>query len=412
MTDREYVEYLMLEKFGNAGKLEAGKGYDRIAYGDEDWKMKLFLMDELKRLGMSVRMDAVGNIIGRVEGTQSDAPAVCAGSHSDSVPGGGNYDGSVGVVGAICAVKRIMAKGPTKRPLEVWIFAGHESSRFGFNHLGSKSISGISDPEKWADMKDIYGQTVKEVLAQRGLNILDSRKAERDPKELYSFFEMHIDCGPVLFRKGIEIGVIDDNAAPIRKSIKFRGEIAHSGATPIEMRKDALVAAAGAVISTRKIAEKYADQGIIATIGRCVAKPGVMNCVPGEAELWLDLRGRDYTLMETALSELESMILAVASAEGVDVSFDLISASRPTHFDDGLHSLLLNAAKKTGHSAISMLCAGGHDTCNISRITRSCVIHIPAKDGLIHDPREYSDTDQILAGIDVLEEAMTVLANE
>ena len=412
MTEREYVEYLMLEKFGNAGKLPDGKGYDRIAFGDEDWKMKLFLMDELRRLGMSVRMDPVGNIIGRVEGTEPGAPAVCAGSHSDSVPGGGNYDGSVGVVGALCAVRRIMAKGPTKRPLEVWVFAGHESSRFGFNHLGSKSISGISEPEKWADMVDIYGKTVKEVLAQRGLDLSRSREAERDPKELYSFFEMHIDCGPVLYKRGIEIGVIDDNAAPIRLSIKFSGEIAHSGATPIEMRKDALLAASHAVISTRKIAEEYADQGIIATIGRCVAKPGVMNCVPGEAELWLDLRGRDYALMEQSVTELKAMIDAAAEEEGVSVRYDLISASKPTHFDDGLHRLLLDSAEKTGHSAVSMICAGGHDTCNINRITRSCVIHIPAKDGLIHDPREYSSTDQILAGIDVLEAAMIVLANE
>ena len=160
----------MFEKMGRIGKTEPG--FTRLAYSEADWEAKRLIMDAMTEMGMQVRMDAAGNIIGRLDGSDPTAPVVAAGSHVDTVPEGGNYDGSVGVIGALCAVQRLQARGATRNPLEVWVFAGHESSRFGFAHLGSRSICGMADPEKWAKMQDPTGNTVSQVLAARGLDFV------------------------------------------------------------------------------------------------------------------------------------------------------------------------------------------------------------------------------------------------
>ena len=169
MTDREWIEDLLIKRLGEIGKTD--QGYNRVAFSDEDWEGRMLLWREMEKIGLQVRMDAAGNLIGRMEGTNPAAPAVVSGSHSDTVPSGGTYDGSVGIVSALCALRRIQQKGPIKRPIEIWIFSGHESSRFGFNHLGSKSICGLAAPEEWAKRMDIYGQTVEEVLKTRNLDI-------------------------------------------------------------------------------------------------------------------------------------------------------------------------------------------------------------------------------------------------
>jgi N-carbamoyl-L-amino-acid hydrolase len=367
-------------------------------------------MDAMQDIGMTVRMDAAGNIIGRLEGADKDAPAVVAGSHVDTVPEGGNYDGSVGVIGALCAVKRLKAMGPLKNPLEVWVFAGHESSRFGFAHLGSRSICGIADPEKWAAMKDTMGNTVPEVLASRSLRFDRLSEAKRDPAELKSFIELHIEQGPVLETGNIAIGIVTDITAPIRLSIKIYGNPAHSGTTPMNVRHDALVTAANIVLAVREHAAAAADKGIVGTVGMMQVRPGAMNVVPGFVEMWVDVRGITFESVSAVIEQIKSGAAKYAAEEGTRVEINSISSAKPVHLADNLVELVKETCEKLNISYTHMIGGGGHDSQNIAQLVPTIVIHIPCRNGVSHAPEEYAKIEDIMTGIDVLTAAMAKLA--
>ena len=410
MTDREWVEDLLLKRLGEIGKTD--HGYNRVAFSDEDWKGRMLLAEEMERLGMKVRMDSAGNLIGRLDGAVPSEAAVVSGSHSDTVPSGGTYDGSVGVVGALCAVRRIRQRGQTKRPIELWIFAGHESSRFGFNHLGSKSIAGLSDPEKWAKRVDIYGETVETVLRKRGLDVYRVKEAERNPGDLYAFLELHIEQGPILEKNHLGIGIVTDLAAPIRFAVKIKGTAAHSGTTPMDLRQDALVASAKAVLSVRQRCSEKKDKGIVGTVGRLVSEPGVMNCIPGSAELWVDVRGRNFELTRQTVKKICGDIEQAAASEGTEVQIDLISEAKPMHLDERLASVIEESARQLNIPYTRMVGGGGHDAGNIAGLTPTSVIHIPCRNGISHAPDEYCSIDDMMTGIDVLTDVMWKLADE
>lgn len=405
--DREWVE-ILFEKMGGIGKVESG--YTRLAYSDADWQAKELVMDTMRELGMTVRMDAAGNIIGRLAGTDRDAPAVAAGSHVDTVPEGGNYDGSVGVIGALCAVKRLKAKGPLKHPLEVWVFAGHESSRFGFAHLGSRSICGMADPEKWAAMKDPTDHTVPEVLASRNLCFEKIKEVKRNPAEVKSFIELHIEQGPILETGRIAVGIVTDIAAPIRLSIKIHGKPAHSGTTPMNARQDALVTASHIVLAVREHAAAAAAQGIVGTVGMMQVRPGAMNVVPGSAEMWIDVRGITFESVSDVIAKIKASAAAYAAAEGTRIEIDTISSAVPVHLDEGLMKMIRESCETLKIPYTHMVGGGGHDSQNIARIAPTSVIHIPCRDGVSHAPEEYAKIEDIMTGIDVMTDVMAKLA--
>lgn len=399
---------MMFEKMGEIGKLE--HGYNRLAYSDADFAAKDLVMHAMKEIGMAVKMDAAGNIIGRLEGTNKKAPVVAAGSHVDTVPQGGNYDGSVGVIGALCAVKRLKTAGPLKNPLEVWVFAGHESSRFGFAHLGSRSICGTAEPEKWATMKDMTGKTVPEVLAAHNLNFDKITEARRNPAELKAFMELHIEQGPILENSKISLGIVTDITAPIRLSIKIYGNSAHSGTTPMNARHDALVTASNIVLAVRKHAADEANKGIVGTVGMLKVKPGAMNIVPGFVEMWVDVRGIQFDDVSKVVEKIKESAKKCAEEEGTRVEIDTISSAKPIHLNDDLMRIVKESCEKLNISYTHMIGGGGHDSQNIARIVPTIVLHIPCRNGVSHTPEEFAELEDIMRGIDVLTDAMAKLA--
>ena len=406
--DRAWVE-TMFEKMGRIGKTEPG--FTRLAYSEADWEAKRLIMDAMTEMGMQVRMDAAGNIIGRLDGSDPTAPVVAAGSHVDTVPEGGNYDGSVGVIGALCAVQRLQARGATRNPLEVWVFAGHESSRFGFAHLGSRSICGMADPEKWAKMQDPTGNTVSQVLAARGLDFSQIATAKRNPAELKAFFELHIEQGPILENANTAIGIVTDISAPIRLSIKVYGTPAHSGTTPMDVRHDALLTAARIVSAVREHAAAAAAEGVVGTVGMLKASPNAMNVVPGFAEMWIDVRGVNFDSVTRVIEKIRESAANFAAAEGVKLNIDVISSAKAVHLDDDLMRAAADACEKLAVSHLRMIGGGGHDSQNIARIVPTCVLHIPCRNGVSHTPEEFAKIEDIMTGVDVLTEVMANVAN-
>ena len=399
----------MFEKMGRIGKTEPG--FTRLAYSEADWEAKRLIMDAMTEMGMQVRMDAAGNIIGRLDGSDPTAPVVAAGSHVDTVPEGGNYDGSVGVIGALCAVQRLQARGATRNPLEVWVFAGHESSRFGFAHLGSRSICGMADPEKWAKMQDPTGNTVSQVLAARGLDFSQIATAKRNPAELKAFFELHIEQGPILENADTAIGIVTDISAPIRLSIKIYGTPAHSGTTPMDVRHDALLTAARIVAAVREHAAAAAAEGVVGTVGMLKASPNAMNVVPGFAEMWIDVRGVNFDSVTRVIEKIRESAANFAAAEGVKLNIDVISSAKAVHLDDDLMRAAADACEKLAVSHLRMIGGGGHDSQNIARIVPTCVLHIPCRNGISHTPEEFAKIEDIMTGVDVLTEVMANVAN-
>ena len=407
--DKAWVE-MMLRKMGTIGKVD--QGYNRLAYSAADWEAKEMIMGTMREMGLAVRMDAAGNIFGRLEGRDKSALVVAAGSHVDTVPGGGNFDGSVGVIGALCAVKRLQTMGVMKNPVEVWVFAGHESSRFGFAHLGSRSICGTADPEKWSNLKDPTGNTVPQVLALRGLQFNKLGEAKRNPAELRSFMELHIEQGPILEKEKIAIGIVTDIAAPIRLAIKIYGVPAHSGTTPMNARHDALVTAANIVLAVRGYSTAAASEGVVGTVGMMKVSPNAMNVVPGYVEMWIDVRGVDFETVTAAIEQIKSSAVDFASAEGTWIETDIISSAKAVHLDDNLMKIVAKSCEKLNISYTHMIGGGGHDSQNIAQIAPTIVIHIPCRDGISHAPEEYAAIDDIMAGIEVMTDAMFQLANE
>ncbi len=407
--DKAWVK-TMFEKMGQIGKVD--RGYNRLAYSAADWEAKEMIMGTMREMGLEVRMDAVGNIFGRLEGSDKSAPVVAAGSHVDTVPGGGNYDGSVGVIGALCAVKRLQTMGVMKNPVEVWVFAGHESSRFGFAHLGSRSICGTAEPEKWSKLKDPTGNTVPQALSLRGLQFDRLAEAKRNSAELKSFIELHIEQGPVLEEAKVAVGIVTDIAAPIRLAIKIHGTPAHSGTTPMNARHDALVTAANIVSAVRGYSAAAASEGIVGTVGMMKVSPNAMNVVPGYVEMWIDVRGVDFTSVTNVIAQIRSSAEKFAKAEGTRLETDVISSARAVHLDDNLMSIVEKSCEKLQISHIRMIGGGGHDSQNIAQIVPTIVIHIPCRDGVSHAPEEYAAIDDIMAGIDVMTDTMVQLANE
>ncbi len=288
--DRGWVE-ATFEAIGRFGKGE--RGFNRLVFSDADWAACDHFAALMRQAGLAVRTDAWGNLIGRLDGTEPSAPAVATGSHLDTVPEGGNYDGGVGSVAGLGALMRLKARGRFRHPLELIVFRGEESSRFGIHTMGSKAMSGMATVAAWQRLTDQTGIPLAQVLAGRGLDLARLPEAVRRPGELKAFVEVHIEQCFVLEQAGIPIGVVEAIAAPIRLKITVEGVASHSGATPMGKRRDALVTASHLVLAVEAEAKKRTERRIVGTVGILKIAPGALNVVPGRAELWVDVRGID-----------------------------------------------------------------------------------------------------------------------
>ena len=266
----------------------------RLVFSIKELRSRQVLIHLMRQAGLKIHVDAIGNIFGRFDGADPKAPALLAGSHLDTVIHGGKYDGPVGVIGALEAVRTIRENKITLRaPLEVVCFIGEESSRFGFSTLGSSLVAGEVHPKDLTNAVDAQGTKLADVLSSLGISPRNLSRLARDPKSMKAYLELHIEQGPILEAKAKRIGLVTSIAAPSRFKVIFTGQADHSGTTPMEMRKDALVAAAQLIEYVEKICRKFSsmEKGrVVGTVGAMKIEPGVINAVPGRAELSIDIR--------------------------------------------------------------------------------------------------------------------------
>ena len=408
MEDRQFVEK-MLSDLSAIGRTEDG-GSNRIAFSAEDMQAREYFKKAMTDSGLTVREDAFGNIIGRIEGTDPSLPAVGTGSHIDTVPNGGHFDGMAGSVASLAAIRRIASRGGVRHPLELIIFQMEESSRFALATFGSKVMVGSADLELAAKPADKSGLTMPEAMASRGYDFFKLPEAVRKKGELACFLELHIEQSPSLEQNDLPVGVVTAIAAPIRSHVVIEGKASHSGGTAMNNRRDALVSASEMVLAARRVGNAFARQGIVTTVGKINISPGSINVIPGGAELWIDLRGTNRAVMDKAQAALVKAAEAIEAAYDTPITFNMLGAENPVPMTPRITSLMETVCKDLRIPYMTLPSGAGHDTMNIAKITDVGMVFIRNKDGLSHNHAEFASIDDIMAGLDVLAETLYRLA--
>jgi hydantoinase/carbamoylase family amidase len=400
------------------GRIGIGDGgaVTRLVFSIKELRSRQVLIHLMRQAGLKIHIDGIGNIFGRMEGSEPKAPAVLAGSHLDTVIHGGKYDGPVGVIGALEAVRTIHEnKIPLRSPLEVVCFVGEESSRFGFSTLGSSLVAGEVHPKDLANAVDSQGTKLADVLSSLGIAARKLRSLQRDPKSLKAYLELHIEQGPILEAKRRRIGLVTSIAAPSRFKIIFTGRADHSGTTPMEMRKDALVAAAHFIEYVEKVCRKYAslEKGrVVGTVGAMKIEPGVINAVPGRAELSVDIRSISAQSKERVARLVKSYAQEIAHKRSMGVEVLTIREEDPVPLDRRLLRVTREICDENQIVYEIMPSGAGHDAMQMAKITPAGMIFIPSQRGISHNPLEWTDPDDIGLGTQLLMETMIRVANE
>ena len=388
----------------------------RLVFSVKELRSRQVLIHLMRQAGLEIRIDAIGNIFGRFEGGDSRAPAVMAGSHLDTVIHGGKYDGPVGVIGALEAIRTIRENNISVRSsLEVVCFVGEESSRFGFSTLGSSLAAGEIQPDDLSNAVDPQGTKLENVLAGLGITRRNLKSVKRDPKSLKAYLELHIEQGPILEAKGKRIGLVTSIAAPSRFRVIFKGRADHSGTTPMDMRKDALVASAQLIEYIEKVCRKYASMAkgrVVGTVGAIKVEPGVINAVPGRAELAVDIRGTSAQSKNQVARRVKQQARAIAERRGIGVEVLTIREEDPVPLDKRVLRVSQEVCDEKGIDYEIMPSGAGHDAMQMAKITPAGMIFVPSKRGISHNPLEWTDPSDIALGTQLLMETMIRVAND
>ena len=404
MDRKERYELL----FNNINQYNSGEeGITRIAYSNEEQTCTHAFMRLCMAEDLDIRMDACGNVIARRKGKVEGLPPVVMGSHLDTVYQGGKYDGVVGVTAALEVIRRLNEDGiETDHPIEIISFACEESARFGVSTVGSKAMVGQFDKNRYRDLMDKDGITMEKAFALCALDFNSVEQASRADEKFKVFMEVHIEQGPVLINNEKKIGIVTGIAAPVRLHVKVKGKASHSGTTPMNMRKDALLGASEISLALEKAAKSEEEFGTVATIGVLNVYNGAMNVVPGDVEFKIDIRSTSLNSRKRVLDQLNETIEIIKKNRQLEIESIEISSEEPVLLSTEINDVLKNICDEKNIPNQTMQSGAGHDAMNMAKLCPVGLIFIPSVDGLSHHPNEYTPLDDILIGIDILEAAI------
>ncbi|WP_144865697.1 Zn-dependent hydrolase [Hyella patelloides] len=383
-----------IARLAQIGKLPKG-GVKRIAYSTEDIEARNLVMHWMKELQMQVRIDAAGNIIGKYSGKYPDLPAIATGSHIDTVPCGGHYDGAYGVLAGL-EVVRVLHENQLKldRAIEVIVFTDEESTM-----IGSKAISGrvINNPGYYRrpDGTDIYT-----CLERVGGNWDYIAQARRSSQDIAAFVELHVEQGPVLESMHKQIGVVEGIVGQRRFKITVQGSANHAGTTPMQMRCDALVAAAQVVLAVNKIGNTPGQQ--VATVGKMQVSPNAANVIPGWVEMSLDIRDLSSLHIDSLLEKLRTHLEGIAVATKTQISLNSCLHNEPALVEPYLQKAIANSCQHLNLTYTHLPSRASHDAQEMAQITDMGMIFVPSEMGVSHDSGEYTSPEQCTQGANVL----------
>ncbi len=380
-------------------------GVRRLAFTPEDKAGRDFIEARMRALGLDVRIDGLGNLVGLRAG-RADGPAVMTGSHLDTVATGGRYDGAFGVAAGLEVMATLADAGVvTRRPLALVAFANEEGARFQPALMGSQVFCGRLPLADARARTDAEGVTVADALDATGYAGPDDLR----DLPLHAFVEMHVEQGPVLEAARVPVGVVTGVPGITWLRFDFRGETNHAGGTPMELRRDAGYAAACLARHVREVARALGGLQR-ATAGRLTFVPNLANVIPGEASVTVDLRNPDAGALREAEVRLRAFAEAVAAEEGVAVEVRTLVHAPPVAFDAALRAVIAEAAERLGCPAQALVSGGGHDAGIVADRCPSAMIFVPSVGGVSHSPAEYTRPEDLEAGANVLLHTLLALA--
>jgi len=392
-----------LEKLSEFGR-PAGAGFEggvtRVGFSEADLAARTWLVQLMREAGLTVRVDPAGNIFGRRPGNEN-LPVLLFGSHIDSVPSGGNFDGDVGSLGAL-EVMRALNDGTitTRHPLEMVIWTNEEGNHFSQGLLGSSAAAGLVSADV-LERKDEEGKTLADWLRRYGQNPARLADARIKPGSLAAYLELHIEQGGVLDESKLQIGVVQGIVGIHWWTCAATGFANHAGTTPMDRRQDALAAAARAALAVRE--EVRAEAGRqVGTVGDVRVQPGAVNVIPGRVQFPVELRDLDAAKVLRIWARIEKRFAQIAQEENVKLDCVTVEAVEPALTDAAIQSDIRAAARAAGYTALDLPSGAGHDAQQVAHLAPIGMIFVPSRGGISHSPREYSSPNDVANGAEVL----------
>jgi len=384
-----------LAEFSRFGRRKEA-GVDRVAFSDADLEGRAWVRALMEEMGLQVRVDVAGNILGRWNGSDSGLPPLWMGSHIDSVPAGGNYDGPLGSLGALEVVKTLQENGlRTRHPLEVVIFVNEEGGK-----TGSRVMAGEVAPRELG-LKTASGYTIGEGIRRLGGDPSRLAEGRVESGTVAGYLELHVEQGAVLEETGTAIGVVEGIVGIRRWTATIRGVANHAGTTPMDRRKDAMLGAARLVEAVNRVVTSMPGSQV-GTVGRIEAFPGAPNVIPGRVDLSVEVRALEMSRIQEVIGGVESEARVIAEENGTPITLEEFYLSRAAPSDLRFRQWVETSARELGLSARRMPSGAGHDAQSVAHFAPMGMIFIPSIGGVSHHPDEYSRPEDIEAGVNVL----------
>jgi len=382
----------------------------RVVFTPADMRGRAWMIERCEKAGLTVRQDAIGNTFARWQGADAGAPVVGTGSHIDAIPNAGKFDGVVGVLGGLEAIRALQRAGfRPKHSIELLVFTSEEPTRFGIGCLGSRLLAGTIAADAAKKLTDQDGESVDVVRRRAGFGG-EIETVKLPPGYYKAFVELHIEQGPLLERERVPLGVVTHIAAPASARVTIEGAGGHAGGLLMADRHDALCAASELILAIEKAARTSGAPDTVATVGMCDVFPGAVNSVPSRVRISVDARDTDLARRDGVMRTMEDASREIAARRGVTIQIELLNADAPAECAPEVVEALSAACRKLGEKFRPMVSRAYHDSLFISRIAPVAMLFIPCRNGYSHRPDEYASIEDIARGTLVLAETLANLA--
>ena len=382
----------------------------RVVFTPADMRARAWLIDHCRDAGLSVRQDAVGNTFARWQGSDPAAPAIGTGSHLDAIPNAGKYDGVVGVLGGLEAIRALQRAGfQPKNSIDLLLFTSEEPTRFGIGCLGSRLLSGSLSADVARKLTDRSGESLDEVRRKAGLS--GELEGVQLPNGYYkAFLELHIEQGPVLERERVPLGIVTKITAPASARISIEGSGGHAGTVLMVDRHDALCAASELILAIENAARTSGSIDTVATVGMCEVFPGAVNSIPSRVCISADVRDTDLARRDGVMCALETAAKQISERRSVSIRIELLNADAPAECAPGVIDALSASCRKHGQKFLPMISRAYHDSLFMAWIAPVAMLFIPCRNGYSHRPDEYASIEDIARGTLILAETLAMLS--
>lgn len=382
----------------------------RVVFSQADLRARAYVRSLCQGARLKVHEDAIGNTFARWRGSEPDLAPIGTGSHIDAIPNAGSYDGTVGVLGGLEAIRSLQRAGfRPRRSIELVMFTAEEPTLFGIGCLGSRMMGRVLTPAAALKLRDKQDRGLEVLRSGAGFSG-DLETVAMPQGRFHQFVELHIEQGPQLEQEGIDVGLVTHIAAPASLRITIEGEGGHAGARLMPGRKDALAAAAELILALESAAKSSGAIDTVATVGVCEVFPGAVNSIPSKVKLETDIRDIDGARRDRVIDALHAACSDVSARRGVTVTTELVNADPPAACDTTILAAMETSAQEADRSYKSMVSRAYHDSLFMARIAPVAMLFIPCRGGVSHRPDEYAKPEWIAGGVDVLARTLGRLA--